>query len=238
MRFYLIFDNDPSSSKVITNSFNSIGEFECSAIVKNSHFKLHEILKFEPELIIINLDTFWGNHQEIIQKLNKSLGIAPNYIGITRCAIKGLKAFKSGFIDVIDEPTNKEAILKVLVDYKTIRVPNKFYCISYYYDFQYLLINDIVLLKADGYTTEFIMSDGRCLTNFKTLKHSHLLLPYNFQRIHKSYVINSFHVSRIHLGKGKIYLRNWKNPLPLSKSYLVNIETVKKLLLNARNASI
>lgn len=233
LRFYLIFDTDPCSSKAITNSFNRIGDFECSGIVKSSTFKLHKILKFEPELVLINLDTFWESHQELIEKLNKALGISPNYIGITNCAVKGLKAFKNGFIDVIDEPTNSNAILKVITDYNTRRMPNKFYCISYYHDFQYLNIDNIVLLKADGYTTEFVMSDGKCFTNFKTLKNSHLQMPFHFQRIHKSYVINSFYVRRILIGKGKVYLQNLDAPIPFSKSFAKNIDTVKKLLLEA-----
>ncbi len=233
LRFYLVFDNDASSTKAITNSFNSIGDFECSGVINSSTFKLHKVLKFEPEIVLINLDTFWESSQEIIEKLNKSLGIAPNYIGVTKCAVKGLKAFKNGFIDVIDEPTNLNVILKVVADYKAKQYTNKFFCISYYYDFQYLAIKEIVLLKADGYTTEFFMSDGSCLTNFKTLKHSHSQLPINFQRIHKSYVINSFYVRRIHIGKGEVYLRTLNSPIPLSKSFVRNIDTIKRLLLEA-----
>lgn len=231
LRFYLIFDNDSRSSKAITNSFNSIGDFECSGIVKSATFELHKTLKFEPELVLINLDTFWDSHLELIEKLNKALGILPNYIGITNCAVKGLKAFKNGFVDVIAEPTNPKAVLKVVADYNTRRLPSKFYCISYYHDFQYLDINNIVLLKADGYTTEFVMSDGKRFTNFKTLKHSHLQLPFYFQRIHKSYVINSFYTRRILIGKGKVYLQNYDVPIPFSKSFAKNIDTVKRLLL-------
>jgi len=110
-------------------------------------------------------------------------------------------------------------------------LPHKFYCISYYHDFQYLDINNIVLLKADRYTTEFVMSDGKRFTNFKTLKHSHLQLPFYFQRIHKSYVINSFYTRRILIGKGKVYLQNYDVPIPFSKSFAKNIDTVKRLLL-------
>lgn len=234
MRFYLIFDNDASSIKAITNSFNSVGDFECAAIVSTPSFELHKILKFDPELVLINLDIFWLTHREIIKKINKSLGILPSYIGITSCVAKGYSAFKDGFIDVIDEPANLDAVLRAVTNYNKRRLPNMFYCISYYHDFQYLLIKDILLLKADSYTTEFFMTDGRILTNFKTLKHSHLHLPINFQRVHKSYVINSIYVRRIHIGKGEIYLYNLKQPIPLSKSFIGNIEIVKKLLMEAR----
>lgn len=237
LRFYLIFDSDASSANAIINSFNDIGDFECAGVVETGDFQLHEILEFQPELVLINLDAFWHNQFEIIEKLNKSLGIPPNYIGITSCSIKGLKAFKNGFMDVIEEPQNSKTIFKILTDYKTSGVSYKFYCISYYYDFQYVLISDIILLKADGYTTEIIMRDGSCFTNFKTLKNSHLQLPFNFQRIHKSFVINSYYVSRIHIGRREIYLRNWDGPLPLSNSFLSNITNIKKLLTDARNTT-
>jgi len=230
LRYYILFDIDAATIKAVTDSFKSINGFECLGVFEPNHNQISSILKFIPELVIINLDIFWDSYQQLIKRLNKYFGVTPNYIGITRCARRGLTAFKNGFKDVIDEPTDLKKIEQVLLSYKKTRLANKFYCISYYYDFQYLAIDDILFLKADGYTTEFFMTDGRCLTNFKTLKHSHLQLPYNFQRIHKSYVINSIHVRRIHIGKGEIHLLNVKHPLPVSKSYIRNIDIIKRLL--------
>lgn len=237
MRFYILFDSDASTIKRVTDSLSTIGDFQCLAIVKSADFKTHEILKFSPELIIINLDNFGLASYGIIEKLNKALGFPPAYIGITSSLKKRIEAFKKGFTNVIDQADDTE-INKAISHYKATQVPNKFYCVSYYNDFQYLILTDIIFLKADGYATEFFMNDGSILTNYKTLKHCHQQLPFNFQRIHNSYVINCYHVRRIHVGKGEIYLRNFQKPLPLSKSYLGNLTEVKKLLIDPRNPTI
>lgn len=233
MRFYLLFDPTPSTAIALAKAGSDIGGFKCSTIVKTMDYEVHKVIKFPPELVIINLDSYGEQVNSIIEKLNKALGIPPNYIGITASASKGFKAYKKGFIDVIEHPLNSIEVNKVLAKYKATREVIKFYCISYYYDFQYIYLNHIIVIKADGYTTEFILKDGTRITNFKTLKYSHEQLPFNFQRIHKSFVINSYYVRRIHLGKKKIYLRNFQVAIPLSKSFLGNISNVKKALLEA-----
>lgn len=230
LRFYIIFDRDLVTSTAIMNGFAFFGDFQCSAVVDTPVFQAHKILEFQPELVIINLDNFRSEYLEIVEKLNRATGVLPKYIGITSCTTMGFKAFKNGFMDIIDEPKNPRKILEILRNYRRAHLPNKFYCISYYHDFQYISMDSILLIKADGYTSEFIMKDGSVLVNFKTLKHSHEQLPQNFQRIHKSFVINSFYVRRIHIGRGEIFLRNWHQPVPISKTYLRNIDTVKRLL--------
>ena len=237
MRFYLLFEGDLSTIKAVNNSFEKIGDFKCLSIVENCDFKLHRILKFPPDLVFINLDSFSKDCYGIIEKVNKALGFPPVYIGITSSARKGFQALKNGFTDVIENKDTK-TILETIVQNVARLQPKRLFCIRYYNDFQYLILRDLVYLKADGYNTEFFMKDGSSFVNFETLKNCHLQLPINFQRIHNSFVINSHYVRRIHTGKGVLYVRNFTPPIPLSKSFIGNINEVKRLLMDACNSTI
>jgi two-component system, LytTR family, response regulator len=60
-----------------------------------------------------------------------------------------------------------------------------------------LLLNiaDIVFCKASDNYTEFYMQSGKKILAIKTLKViEQIFTPYNFIRIHKSYLINILHV--------------------------------------------
>ena len=233
MRFYILFEPDSSIAKSISQALDAHGEFRCLQVVKDANFKIHKILEFPPELVIINLDKFPSASIKLVEKLNLALGIPPKYIGVTNDITKGFEAFKNGFVDIINLPLKGPDLQRVVSRYKTCVPSNRFICLRYYHDFHYLKLNNIVYLKADNYTTEFFTTDGKQVTNFKTLKHSHEQLPTQFQRIHKSYVINSHFVRRIHIGKHELYLQNVAKPLPISKSFLPNICIIKSMLMNA-----
>lgn len=74
------------------------------------------------------------------------------------------------------------------------------------------------------------MSDGNIVSSFKTLKTYETLLPNNFLRIHKSYIINKNHVSRIQYGKLICTIKKNSHDIPFSKTYLNNIETMRSTL--------
>lgn len=231
MRYYLIFDNVDANRSLIDDCYLEFGGFQCSGFISHKNFELHRILKYQPEFVFINLDFFCIEDFSIIQRLNKAMCFPPNYIGITTCIHRGYDAFKRGFKDVILTPSNKGVILQLLKKHTFNVGYRKYYCISYYYDFQYISLSGILYLKADGYTTEIFTVEGNQYTNFKPLKYTHNELPAYFQRIHRSYVINSYYVRRIHLGKGVLYLNHLDYSLPISKTYSENIVTIKRYLL-------
>jgi DNA-binding LytR/AlgR family response regulator len=103
-------------------------------------------------------------------------------------------------------------------------------CLKSYKDFHYLNTDEILYLKADNNTTDFIMKDGRTISAFKTLKSFEDKLPKNFIRVHQSYILNINYVSRINYGKAICSLKSGKTQLPFSKSYKENIDSLKKIL--------
>ena len=105
-------------------------------------------------------------------------------------------------------------------------------CLKSNKDFRYLCVDDILFLKADNNTTDFYMSDGTVISAYKTLKTFECSLPNNFLRIHKSYIINSNCISRIHYGKSICTLTNNQYNLPFTKTFINNIDLINDLYHN------
>ena len=188
-----------------------------------------DMLEKSPNLVLVNLD-IGSKVYEIIEKLNARVGLVPKYIGITNSAVYGVNAFKRGFVDVVLDPSKPSSILKALMKYNKNYIQPPLFCVESYHDFQYINLKDVVLLKADSYISQFILKDGSIINNYKNLISTHRLLPINFQRIHRSYVINAFYVHRIRRGKQLIYLRHRDEPLRFTRRYDQNIIEIKKIL--------
>jgi DNA-binding LytR/AlgR family response regulator len=103
-------------------------------------------------------------------------------------------------------------------------------CLKSYKDFHYLDTDEILYLKADNNSTDFVMKDGSTISAFKTLKTFENKLPKNFVRVHQSYILNINYVSRINYGKSICALKSGKLQLPFSKTYKDNIDSLKKIL--------
>lgn len=234
MRYYLIIDRNPNTIEAIQGAFSDLVGYECVGVAENFTAEVNKGLKMAPEIVLINFDSIDGNPFRILKVLNKSFGISPNYIGLTSSFRKGFTAYKKGFVDVIDKPDSHEEIETSIKKYHATHFPSKLFCVHYYYDYRYMYLDDIVFLKADNYTTDFHLKDGTIINGFETLKHNHIQLPHNFQRIHRSYVINSYYVKRIDYGKKEIQLGYFEKVIQFSKTYMGSIETVKRILTEAK----
>ena len=95
-----------------------------------------------------------------------------------------------------------------------------------------------MLLKADNNTTDFYLSDGSTVIAYKTLKTFESILPSNFVRIHKSYIVNKDYVNRINYGKGMCSVKDLSEKIPFTKTYTANIDTIIKTLSDSSLVSL
>lgn len=232
MRNYLILDRSPSRATEIQRVLEGLEDLRCVSIIHSQEDILPNLIQLTPELVLINLDNTETTFVQLVEKLNHTLGVIPKYIGFTESKEKGFEAYKADFVDVILTPFTTENLAQALNKYRNSYQANTLYCIDWYHDYQYINLNDVLLLKADNYTSEFLMKDGSCLPNFKNLKNTHQYLPKNFQRIHRSWIVNSYYVYRINMHKNLLYLRHFHNPLTFTEYYKNNIIEIKKSLVN------
>lgn len=230
---YTIIDSDATSKLQISTFLEEYGDFSCSAVAKDHTEGLNSILKYSPDLVIVNLNQDALSYFHMVLELHQFIANMPIIIGVAKNKNHAYDAIKHNFFDYWLQPYNEFDIRKSLLRLKK-QVPKsstpQTLCLKSYKDFQYLSTSEILYLQADNNATDFIMKDGTVHSAFKTLKTFENQLPKNFVRIHQSYIVNTDYVSRINYGKAICMLKIDKIPLPFSKSYRTNIDVLKAVL--------
>ena len=208
-------------------------DFNCIGVSNQYNQSLDIILKDVPNLIFFNIDNTFENPYSIIHELNLLFTEdLPVFVAISTSKDKAYEVIKNGFFDFLINPLTDIEIRKTILKFqkKNPFKTKKNICLKSYKDYQYLDADEILFLKADNNTTDFYMSDGNIINAFKTLKTFEDLLPTNFLRIHKSYIINKNYVSRIQYGKLICTIKKTSHDIPFSKTYYDNVETMANTL--------
>jgi len=189
---------------------------------------LNLILKSDFNLVFFNIDSKKINIADLLLGIQNSLKSKLKFIALSSKKEKAYEAYKYDFYDFILKPLSELSIRKSLLKFKKKqnKKKSKTICLKSNKDFRYLCVDEILFLKADNNTTDFHMLDGTVISAYKTLRTFENSLPKNFLRIHKSYIINSNCISRIHYGKSICTLNNYQDKLPFTKTFIDNIDLI------------
>ena len=233
MRYsFLIIDDDLDSTSRITGLFEHFPNYKCAGLVKDNENVITEICRLKPQLIIASVP-FSKNEGSLsfskIVEMYQYLEIMPYFIVLSPDAEFALEAIQSGVSDYVTNQLTTHELGKCLFKFEKKNVPliPSQICIKSYTDYQFVNLNDIIYLKADNNTTDIKLNNSKTVNAYKTLKHFENTLPFYFLRIHKSYIVNVNHVSRIQFGKLKCIL-DYNETLPFSLTYRTNIDTIVK----------
>ena len=233
---YAILDSQVPSCLQLKTHLSYYADFESNAMVHNYKEGLATILKHQPDVVFVNLtEEEAGNYFKMLGELHQYLQKLPLFIGYANTSKYAYNALKYGFFDYWLTPNTEFEIRKTIFKLRKLKPKeNKpsTICLKTYRDFHYLDTSEILYLKADNNTTDFILLDGEVVSASKTLKSFEETLPENFIRIHQSYILNSAYVSRINYGKSICSLRNNPHKIPFSKSYKPRIDQLQVLLSN------
>lgn len=231
MRFsFLIIDDNANNVKETLELFENFPNYFCAGVVKDSQTAINYIVKVKPQLVIVQIPIKSNNSITFFKTIAESfqyLECIPYFIAVASGPDYALEAIQSGFSDYIVDPLHLPELGKMLFKFEKRTPPNiaTTICVKSYSDYQFVALQDVTYLKADNNTTDIQMDNGKTVNAYKTLKHFESRLPFYFLRIHKSYIVNINHVSRIHLSKSKCYL-NYKEILPFSLTYKDNIDAI------------
>ena len=238
---YTIIDTDASSKLQLQLYLEEYEDFVCAGFAQNPVDGLSTILKFAPDLVLVNLKEDGMSYFQMVTELSQFMNSLPLVIGYSTCKKYAYNAIKSGFFDYWILPHNEFDIRKTIFKLRKQHPKQNFpstICLKSYNDYRYLDTKDILYLKSDNNSTDFFMSDGNVISAYKTLKSFEEQLPETFIRIHQSYILNSRYASRINYGKSLCTLRNPKEQeIPFSKKYKQRADLLKeKLSKKAANA--
>ncbi|MEO2071147.1 MAG: LytTR family transcriptional regulator DNA-binding domain-containing protein [Zunongwangia sp.] len=233
---YYIINSDDATSKNLCERFKEFPEFICLGITDDYENGMNFILKYSPKVVFIDVDSYpkdnIGDIFSYCKEINEYVFSRPKYIALSKDISKGYLALKSKFYDYILKPGNELEVRKVILQLLKSEqyCLNDTLCLKSYKDYTLLKVEEILFLKADNNTTDFVMIDGKTISAFKTLKAFERILPNSFIRIHHSYIINKKHMSRINFGKLKCFLDHNRISLPFSRSYRHNLQSIEELL--------
>nr|WP_314897230.1 LytTR family transcriptional regulator DNA-binding domain-containing protein [uncultured Flavobacterium sp.] len=231
MRFsFLIIDDNSTAVKETLELFENFPNYFCAGIVKDNQTAINQIIKLKPQLVIIRIPIKSNERTSLFTTINdlfQYVDPMPYFIALASAPDYALEAIQSGFSDYIMAPLHLHELGKSLFKFEKRNPPNNIttICIKSYSDYQFVSLQDIAYLKADNNTTDIQLYNGKIVNAYKTLKHFEDTLPFYFLRIHKSYIVNINHVSRIHFSKSKCYL-NYNEILPFSLTYRENIDAI------------
>lgn len=236
MNRYLIFDEN-SKLEDFLKGFLIESETDVEiATVSDLNNAMNSILKKSPSVVFFNIDLL-PSPIYFIKELSFIQNSLPYFIAVSTTKDLAYDAFKAGFNDYLLKPFDEVEFRKSLAKKKQLSKTElnlETICLKSYNDYQYLNTSDIIFLKADNNTTDFHLSNGEIVVAFKTLKTFEGLLPNNFIRIHKSYIVNKDYISKIQIGKLNCVLNDKAHhSIPFTRTYLDNIE----FLINSFSSS-
>jgi len=229
---YTIIEKDEQVIEQIQQVLDDFNFYNCVGCTSQYEDAMNSVLKESPEIIFMNIDLTNINPFKFSQELSQFKDEIPTIIALTSEKEKAYDVIKNNFYDLILFPLKELEIRKTMMKFQKKKSTKSYtkICLKSYKDYRYVTIDEILYLKADNYTTDFFMEDGSVINAYSTLKTFQKVLPSNFLRIHKSYIINKNFVSRIQFGKHTCTLKQLKESIPFSKSYVDNMEQMNHIL--------
>lgn len=178
------------------------------------------ILEHQPQLVLLDLDAL-PNPFSLMLEIRKQLYYAPYCIGITSNLTKGIEAFKEGFNDIFVESGTSLDIKKMMIRFHNhITASVGILRFKSFRDYIYLKPEEILYLKGDNNTTDIHLRTGEIVGSLQTLKSFLPLLPTQFIRIQKSYIINTSHLYFVNEGKKRCKLLGAAHEFKYSVNYI------------------
>jgi DNA-binding LytR/AlgR family response regulator len=233
---YVIIDSNPETVYAIQLAMENFNNFICIGISPSEQEGLDIILDRNPSLVFLNIELEHSNSgmtgYYMLDALQKYLDILPQFIALATTAQYAIEGIRHSILDYIMTPVDKNVLRRTLFRFRklTFNKPadiNDTLCLKSYGDYKFVNTNEVIFLKADNNTTDFVRVNGTTVSAFKTLKFFQESLPDHFIRIHNSYIVNSHYISRIHFGKSQCTMEHSNISVPFSKSYRENVEMIR-----------
>lgn len=163
--------------------------------------------------------------------LKKAVSMPFQTIIVSAHVERAVKAFEYGVIDFIPKPFNMKRLRQAFDRYfGHIKIPfhMKYLVIQKSGNHIMLPVKNVIYFKADRYLVEIHIKEGSTEYVEKPLNHLERILPDNFIRIHRSYIVNLHYIEsfkhkgsgiyRVHLSEGDV--------LPLSRNRSRNFKNL------------
>lgn len=128
------------------------------------------------------------------QLLEKSVAQSFQTIILSAYPDRAIMAYEYGVLDFIAKPFNKTRLQKAFERYQNQQYRaehhTKYLAVKKRQKLHLVAIEDIAYLQGAGNHSELHLTSGQIELHDKSLQHIVKLLPQQFKRVHKSYIVN------------------------------------------------
>ncbi|WP_370088811.1 LytR/AlgR family response regulator transcription factor [Ekhidna sp.] len=207
-------------------------EVEVIGTSNTSQEALLGIKSLQPHLIFMDINIDEVSGLDLVRQLD--LGNA-RVIFVTAHDQYAIEAFKLSAVDYLLKPVDAdeliEAVHRATADIEKDQIHSQLTALAHNLmpgsqkkkivlsdmeGLHIIDIPDILWCHANGSYTEFHMQNGETLTVSKHLKtYESMLVDHGLMRVHRSYIVNIYNISKIERSKGEIRMKN-DETLPIS----------------------
>lgn len=158
------------------------------------------------DLVLLDLNL---NGENGFNVLKETAACSFHTIIISANKHEALKAFEFGVLDFVPKPFNKKRIeiaFNRIVKKEEVSTENlQYLAIKKRGGIHLVNIDDVNYIKGAGIYTELFLTNGGKVLHDKSLEKLSQLLPYSFERIHKSYLVKTTEIKEIIVKTGSQY---------------------------------
>ncbi|MEE9376985.1 MAG: LytTR family DNA-binding domain-containing protein [Candidatus Lokiarchaeia archaeon] len=189
---------------------------------------ISQIEKEKFELLFLDLNLKNEDGFDIL----KSFVSEPFYtIIISAYFERAIEAFEYGVIDFISKPLFQERLNKALerfFSFSRFNSSTKFLFVKNGNKLESISMNNIMYFQPAGHYSEIILDDGKKKLHNLSLDKIIKILPNNFERIHRSYIVNLNFLKNINSYQGSKYEieLDQQIKLPMGRSFAKKIKSL------------
>lgn len=187
----LICEDEPLIANRLARFIENVTTYDYKIKVTTTLFEAFEFLANNKiDLLFLDLNLHGKDGFEILKKVASA---SFHTIVVSAYTDRAIEAFDYGVLDFIGKPFAQERIEKALRRYKKGNrdASNhlKYLAVKSRKGVDFIDLNKVNYMKAAGIYSEVVLLDGSVKVYDKPLNQTLKLLPKNFMRVHKSYVV-------------------------------------------------
>lgn len=180
------------------------------------------------DLLFLDLNLQGNDGFEILQNV-----VAKSFhtIIVSAYAERAIEAFEYGVLDFVPKPVDEARLQQAINRFKSEKLTDsktKYLTVKKSGLLEKIEVDEILYLHSESHYTELHFNGKPVKLHDKPLEKLLMILPNQFKRSHRSYIVNMTYVHSIHSYEGSKYeieLNN-KEIIPLSRTHVKEIKEV------------
>ncbi|HRP90153.1 MAG TPA: LytTR family DNA-binding domain-containing protein [Edaphocola sp.] len=204
---YLVIEDNPREIETLDLLMKDYPEFQKTIVSCDKREGLQAVLKYKPDLIFLDVELPDFTGFDFIKLLKSQLQTLPEIIMATAHEKYAITAVNEEILYYLLKPIDPDELFMGINRFlKKKAKSQKAITIKTNKGYFFLPFDDICLIKSSSNYTYFFTKEAQQIVVSKTMKEYEPFLTDDFQRVHKSYIINTVYLRFLNTSKKKIQL--------------------------------